>query len=303
MLLGEYAVLHGKHALVCAVNKRITVTLTPRDDKRIEINSIALGSLTSDITKLKVASPFQFVLATLKHFQKQLSTGCSITIESEFSDKVGLGSSAAVTIATLAAISAWLNLSLSPADLIMTGRTIIRKVQNLGSGADVAACVLGGMVAYRARPFLAEKINSVYPITIMYSGYKTPTVEAVKHVKKSFADYPKVLKHLFNAINACAVEGIHAARHDEWAAFTKVFDIQQGLMEALGVSTPFLTGLINELREQPGIQAAKISGSGLGDCVIGLGIALSSYVPTSSAVGASLISAEMTAAGVTCEQI
>ena len=29
MLMGERAVLHGKHALVCTVDRRLAVTLTP----------------------------------------------------------------------------------------------------------------------------------------------------------------------------------------------------------------------------------------------------------------------------------
>lgn len=43
MLLGEYAVMHDYPALVCAIDKRITVTLVPSDDEVIEIDS-ALGS-------------------------------------------------------------------------------------------------------------------------------------------------------------------------------------------------------------------------------------------------------------------
>ena len=38
-LLGEHAVVYGKPALLVAINKRCTVTLTPRKDKQIEIIS------------------------------------------------------------------------------------------------------------------------------------------------------------------------------------------------------------------------------------------------------------------------
>src|SRR5438045_3958935 len=64
MLLGEYAVLHGQHALVCAIDKRMTVTLSPRDDKKILIES-ALGHYETTLSDLKLVSPFRFVLATL----------------------------------------------------------------------------------------------------------------------------------------------------------------------------------------------------------------------------------------------
>jgi mevalonate kinase len=137
MLLGEYAVLHRKQALVCAINKRITVTLAPRSDTQIEIISPTLGHLVTRISHLTVNPPFQFVLAVLKKYQKRLKTGCDITIESEFSDTVGLASSAAVTVALLSALTTWLKVSLSPQELIREARDIVQSVQRLGSGADV----------------------------------------------------------------------------------------------------------------------------------------------------------------------
>jgi mevalonate kinase len=42
-------------------------------------------------------------------------------------------------------------------------------------------------------------------------------------------------------------------------------------MDALGVNDPVLSDLIVRLRQAPGITASKISGSGLGDCVLGFG--------------------------------
>ena len=46
MLMGEHAVLHGKKALVCAIDQRISVSLTPREDARISIVS-ALGEYSA----------------------------------------------------------------------------------------------------------------------------------------------------------------------------------------------------------------------------------------------------------------
>ncbi len=65
MLLGEYAVLFGKPALVCALNKRIHVTLTPRQDTTINIHSELLGTYTTELNELQMVKPFQFVLGRL----------------------------------------------------------------------------------------------------------------------------------------------------------------------------------------------------------------------------------------------
>lgn len=299
MLLGEYAVLHGKHALVCAVNQRMTVTLTPRTDQTINIIS-ALGHLETNLSHLVVAPPFQFVIAVLKKFRKKLQFGCDIVIDSEFSDQIGFGSSAAVTVAVTAALAAWLEISLSPEDLIRHARETVRKVQSLGSGADVAACVLGGVVAYKMQPLRAEKILCQPPITAIYSGYKTPTVEAVNLVRKGFMAYPKIMKQVLQSIDLCVLEAIQALRDKNWVVLGKIMNIQQGLMDSLGVSTAFLNDLIYQLREQSSITGAKISGSGLGDCVIGLG---STDALQFANEKVKQIPIEVTTQGVYCEKI
>jgi len=303
MLLGEYAVLHGKHALVCAVDKRITVTLTPRMDERVEIHSSLHGQHVTDINQLIAQKPFHFVIGALKQYQGRLKQGCDIQIESEFSDKIGFGSSAAVTVATLAALITWLNIKIQPLDLLRQGRQVVRQVQGVGSGADVAASVYGGIVGYQAQPLSAEKLSVTHPITALYAGFKTPTVEAIQKVQQSFAPHPNLFRHISNSIGQCALEGMHYARKEDWATLGNVMNIQQGMMESLGVSTPLLHELVDGLRKQPTILGSKISGSGLGDCVIGLGELPGSYVFTGEHLGMQHIAVNMTLQGVYCEKI
>jgi mevalonate kinase len=163
--------------------------------------------------------------------------------------------------------------------MIRQVRAIIRQVQGLGSGADAAACVLGGMVAYQAAPFHAEKLPAACSLTTVYAGYKTPTVMAINHVAEVFAAQPSIFQKICQAIDECAVQGIVAARNSDWPALGKIMNMQQGLMESLDVNTPELADSISQLRAQPTIFGAKISGSGLGDCVVGLGLAAGMTFP------------------------
>lgn len=270
MLLGEYGVLQGKFALVCAIERFMTVTLIPRHDQTISIRS-SLGDYQVELPQLEIVKPFQFVLSVLKKFKNKLSHGCNIIIETEFSDQMGFASSAAVTVATLMTISAWLEIPYSSDELIKLARDVIRNVQGLGSGADVAACVLGGMVAYRAKPYFVEKYNDLPDITAVYSGHKTPTADVVKLVEKKFSFFPELFQQICNCIDHCARRGIQAVKEKNWPLLGHVMTVQQGLMDALGVNTPILNNIIHELRALPEVLGAKISGSGLGDCVIALG--------------------------------
>jgi mevalonate kinase len=269
MLLGEYAVLHGKPALVCAVNKRMSVLLKPRRDTKITIKS-DLGVFETDLSKIEITYPFQFVLTALKKFQLHMRYGCDIIITSEFSDKVGFGSSAAVTVATIKAVATWLKIPMPNMLLLKHAKKIIRKVQGLGSGADVAAAVFGGIVYYRMQPIMAEKIHSFYPLSAVYSGFKTPTVEAVNLVKKKYVKHPKLYHQLFKTIGSCAQLGRLAIQQQDWPTFGKIMNIQHDLMYGLGVSSPLLEKITHQLRTADTL-GAKISGSGLGDCIIALG--------------------------------
>lgn len=298
MLLGEYAVLHGKQAIVCAVDKRITVTLTPREDEFIHLHA-SYGDYSTTIHQLKIERPFHFVLGALKYYQTKLRDGCNIEISSDFSDQVGLGSSAAVTVAMLSVLGWWFNMKVPPLDLIRQGRYVIRQVQGVGSGADIATAVYGGVVAYQAQPLYAEKFSIVHPLTVLYSGYKTPTVEAIKFVQERFANHTNIFQYICHSIGQCATEGIQLIRKKEWGRFGDVMNMQQGMMESLGVSMPVLRQMIDYLRQHSDILGAKISGSGLGDSVIGWG-ALPVSATTIDKTQRILL--EMSLQGVHCEK-
>jgi mevalonate kinase len=272
MLMGEYAVLKDGYAVVVAINRRMSVCLSPRTDFKIKIIS-QLGVFESEISDLQVQAPFQFVLTALKKYQPLFPSGCDIEIHSEFSDKIGFASSAATTVAVLTVLHQWLNRQVSQSDLIREARSIVREVQGVGSGADVAACVLGGVVAYRAEPFSAEKLHYSHPITVVYSGSKTKTVDAVNQVNDYFSKQPELFEMILQSINRCAQAGIKAIKENNSVELGKLMNIQQGLMESLGVCTPALQIILNKLRGDSTIFGAKISGSGLGDCAIGLGSA------------------------------
>lgn len=299
MMLGEYAVLQNKNALVCAVDKRISVFVSSRTDTEISVSS-RLGKFSCDLSQIVVQPPFQFVFSAIKRFQSFFKKGCDVTIESEFSSQIGFSSSAAVTVATIAALTKWFGIEMSDMELIREARAIVQQVQGLGSGADVAACVLGGVVAYRMEPFFAERLPNVFPITVAYSGAKTPTAEAVRRVNDYFSKHPQLFQQICQAIDTCAERGIQCVRENNWLELGRLMNIQQGLMDALGVNTIALNDIVEKLRQRSNILGAKISGSGLGDCVIALGTINEPLVFDHPDI--QILSTSIATRGVECEQ-
>lgn len=280
--MGEHAVLQGQHALVAAINRWITVTLKPRKDEFILISS-KLGDLKTSIHGLKtlqIEKSFRFVLAAIKAYQAKLVFGFELIIESEFSDKIGFGSSAAVVVATVCVLEQLISENADKVfpdnwqkniELFKIAKMIIQKVQGVGSGADVAASVMGGVVFYRVNPMYIEKLNISTSLTAVYSGYKTSTPEVIQWVEQRRTRFPKVYEGIFHAMQCCTLEAYAALKREDWKMVGDLLNVQHGLLGALGVSDPTLDHIAYKLRESPEMYGSKISGSGLGDCVIGLG--------------------------------
>ena len=286
MLMGEHAVLFGHSALVCALTQRIYVRATKRTDGQIVIES-GLGHFQCPLADLHAqlceSTPFTFVLQALALCD--LAEGMQLTIESDFEHTLGLGSSAAVTVATLGAIELLIKGQLDAQAAMYLGIESIRKVQGRGSGADVAASALGGIVKFQAKPVSAYKVNfsteawqGAPDLRLVYCGYKTPTPVVIEQVHQAASHEPKRFKQLYEQMGACvetAVDSLSdSLNYANWPTFAQSMDQYQNFMRQLGVSDDTIELIIQLGKEQVKnneLFGAKISGSGLGDCVLLLG--------------------------------
>lgn len=272
MLFGEHAVLNGKQAVVAAVNKRLNVQLIPNNNKSITITDTRLGTITQPISAIEICEPFKFVLAAIQAFQNKLISGFTLQINSEFSSVLGLGSSAAVTVATIAVIGQWLHSApLTAAQVFTLSKQVMLQVQGFGSGADLAASIYGGVLGYKIKPYKYCKLPFDATLTAIYCGYKTPTPQVIKLVNEAKQQQPDRYKQIFSKMHICSLRAIQALRRGDRQQLGKLFLLHHTLQQELGVSDSLLDFIVQQLSAQSEISGAKISGSGLGDCVIGLG--------------------------------
>jgi len=271
MLMGEHAVLHGYPALVAAIDKHIHVMLSPHDTDSIVIHS-TLGTYECKKNDVTPVAPFEFVLTAIKTYQTQLPSGFMLTIESECPDHLGLGSSAAVTVSTLSVLSQWIDINkINKINLLQKSIDVIRKVQGVGSGADACASIYGGVVYYKTNPLHVEPLSESPPISIMYSGKKESTQKVIAIVEKKRQENPEHYKNIFNAISQCCEKAKIAIQKKAWQTLGTLMQEHQTFMNQLDLNTPALQKSIDTLEQQDSIFGAKISGSGLGDCVVAIG--------------------------------
>jgi mevalonate kinase len=270
MLLGEHAVLRGESALVAAINQRIRVELTPNQDAQIQIHS-ALGEHIGSLGAIGDHPKLRFVLAAIGAHEQSISTGFDLRISAPFSDQVGFGSSAAVSVAVHGALLRWIEGAMPTQEhLFRQALATMRSVQGRGSGADIAASVYGGVVAYRM-----DAIDEVFPIatpiSAIYCGYKCATPEVLARMEEAYAQDPAHYDALYKRIGACADQGIRGLRAGDLQEVARAMELQQTCMVELGLNTAELDEIVAAMQPLNGLSGTKISGSGLGDCVVAFG--------------------------------
>jgi len=279
MLLGEHAVLHEHPCLVAAIDERIRLSIIPRNDGLVTITS-SLGDYEGDRDDLPDHPSFRFVIGALNQQSRALPGGCDATILADMPATIGFGTSAAVTVAMIGALHLAVSGSWSLPDVLRDARTVIQRVQGRGSGADAAASVFGGVVYYGMNDDQTEVIQSEpKSLSALYCGYKTPTAEVIAHVDAVWKGKEDERDQLFDRMGDLTKRGRTALLNQDDKLFGKILNEGQLLMQQLGVSTKELEQCAVRLYQDKNIAGAKISGSGMGDCVVGWGRAETEVSP------------------------
>ena len=268
MLFGEHAVLHGEAAIACAMDARLSVKVTLRSDRKVIIRS-SLGDYESDLDDLEKNQVHRFTLCLLKRWRNRLPAGVELEVASGFSHTVGLGSSAALTVAVAAAFRHLCGLAMKQRALLDESLAVVQDVQGSGSGTDLVASIYGGVVHYRPDTRSITPLAETLPIVLHYCGYKTPTPEVIARVKVERMHTPSLYDHLFRMMGECTQQAAGAIRESNLVRLGRCMNVYHGLMDSLGVCDEVLAGMVHQLRGQK-VLGAKISGSGLGDCVVSL---------------------------------
>jgi mevalonate kinase len=280
MLMGEHAVLTNKKCISVAINKRTTVELSPNNNNTINIFS-NLGNFSFLLTELNnnnfhFDEKFNFIIQTLKFFKPK--QGFTINISSEINSNFGLGSSASLTSCLVACFLHYKHKKLNLKDektlikIFKCSHKIVLKTQHfMASGYDLATSIFGGVIEYQKSPLKIKKLSfQNLPISVIYSGYKTKTTDVLFIVKKNFQGLEKEYKKICNLIGLLSEKASIAIENNNLNDLAKLMNINQGLLGSLLVNDKTLSKIIYWAKENKAM-AAKISGSGLGDCVIAIG--------------------------------
>lgn len=283
ILSGEHAVVYGNPALVMAVNRYVTTSVTPQPGSEISFlfpeislerrsNSAELlqlqkrihhdyqaflqGNVTiKDVLKEPIEL-IQFALGLLlEACNLQALPGMQLSIKTNLSVGCGMGSSAAVVISVLKSVAHYLQIPMSAELLFDLAHQAESMQHGKSSGLDLHSSLHGGCLHFKAGQITARTPSSLKFYTMNTGRPQTTTGECVAaaatHFKNSATsqDFADITHAMDRALQANALNDVIAAMREN-----------HQLLTAIGVVPKRVQNLIAAIENVGG--SAKISGAG-----------------------------------------
>lgn len=278
MLFGEHAVTYGHPCIVTAVDLRMQVSVTISGTEQVTVHVPSLSEpFVESVTGLLAANllprEVRFVAVAIRKFWEHIGEtfGVSIATQSEFAQSYGLGSSSAVTVATIKALSEATNYGLDLRRIFkLSYETVLEIQEGAASGFDVAAATYGGTLYFvtGGKVIMPIAVDGL-PLVVGYSGVKADTTEYIRKVADRYQRFPKLVNFTMDNIGSIVKDAKLALEQGDYEKLGQLMNSNQDYLHSLSVSTYELDFLISAARLH-GAYGAKLSGAGGGDCMIAL---------------------------------
>jgi len=294
ILLGEYAVLWGGPALVVAIDRRATCRFEPGEET--VISAPGLGDHRPQ--GVSTGRPLAFIAALCDDLEVpagryMLDSGALYSEAGGGRQKLGLGSSAAASVAFAGAVWAARGAALDEAARERVFAQVMaahQRVQGGGSGADVAASTYGGALRYRwleGADSVADPGRQVLPvdgvgtavldsltsvqehILAVWTGAPADTPSFIRQVSALEADAPTDWRRWMSELSAAAEAGVGAWMAGDLGALAITAQATGATLEALGAAAgaPIVTDAHRAIMSvvHPHGAVVKPTGAGGGD--------------------------------------
>ena len=273
ILFGEHFVVYGINAILCSINKRITVTSQIIDEKKIRIKSdignmeISTDLLSTPDRSMDLMKPFLYIAKkALERSEKNV--GIEIKIDSEIPAGIGLGSSSACCVAVVASVMGLFE-KLPKEEILKIAIEAERTIFENTSGADCTVCTFGGLIQYDLKNGF-KKINSKanFDLVIANSNQTHFTNEIVENVRRFRENNEDLFASFCEQESTIIQNALVNLERNDLASLGLLMSKNQDLLERINISTEKIAFLIREAKKTS--FGAKITGAGGGGCIIAL---------------------------------
>ncbi|MBI5565265.1 MAG: mevalonate kinase [Chloroflexi bacterium] len=269
ILFGEHAVVYNRPAIAVPVAQvQAIVTIEPHARGSI-IHALDTGRLI-DYAQADPNDPLAAIVrVTLAHFGLP-APDCAVTIRSTIPIASGLGSGAAVSVAIVRALAAWLDQPIDDETVSRLSYEVEKLHHGTPSGIDNTVIAYSRPVYFvRGQMIETFEVKRPFTVAIGNTGIASPTKIAVGDVRKGREVDPVRYEAWFDQIGAIAREARTAIEHGEIDRLGPLMDQNQSLLQNIGVSSVELERLIAAAKAA-GAAGAKLVGGGRGGNMIAL---------------------------------
>ncbi len=271
LLFGEHSVVYKKPAIAIAINKRAYVTVEKIDNERIIVNTPDLNlEHTYDINETNIKKDQTYPIYFLTNMllaNTNYNKGLKVTINSDIPIGGGLGSSAAVSVATAFAVSKILDLDHDRTQISKIAYESEKILHGTPSGIDNTISTWGGALKFKAGTIERLQIKDTPPLIVVNTKISRSTKKLVKKVRTLYERNPDVISHIFDAMENIAEKGKDYLIEGNWKRIGELMNINQGLLAAIGVSNQIIENIL-AIAINHGALGAKLTGAGGGGCLI-----------------------------------
>lgn len=268
ILLGEHSVVYGHPAVAVPLQDlRMRATASPTSGPSVLSSLDYSGPLEQASARFaSVARAFEVA----REFSGRLDQAFEITTVSDFPHERGLGSSAAAAGAIIRAVLDACGRQAGPDDLFALTQMAEQIAHGKPSGLDAAATCSPCPIRFQGgqmRP-LSQRIDNAFLI-IADSGVHGSTRDAVGGLRQRYESDPDNIGPRISRLGTLAQSAITALDRADAPALGAAMDEAHTVLAELSLSLPVLD-VLTEAARGAGALGAKLTGGGLGGCVIAL---------------------------------
>ena len=271
ILFGEHAVVYGRPALavpVTQVQATATVSENSRGGVWIEAPNINLSSAISQLaSEHPLVAVINSVFTTLGIARPP---ACTVYLQSTIPVASGLGSGAAVSVAILRALSAYLGRPLTDAQVNGLAFQAEKLYHGTPSGIDNTVVTYARPVYFvKGQPIKTFRVGASFTLVIGDTGISAPTKESVGALRSLREADPTRWEKIFSQVGEIVWDARQAIERGDTPALGELMDANHALLQEMTVSCTELDTL-TEAARKAGALGAKLSGSGRGGNMIAL---------------------------------
>ena len=271
ILLGEHAVVYGRHAIATPVPLAIQAHVQ-RGGDGVELIIPRWGVEQRLHRTAEKQHSFEKSLAMIFRTLGLEHENMRVEIFPNVPRAMGLGGSAAIAVATIRALDRCFELGLDDERVNELAFECEKIAHGTPSGIDNTLSVYGQTMLFRSGESPLRKVIEVeraVRLVVGISGIESLTAATVARVRKAREAHPELYEKIFDQIDSLVLEGVDALVAHNLETLGELMNVCQGLLNAMQVSSWELEEMI-QIARRHGALGAKLTGGGGGGSIIAL---------------------------------